>query len=568
MKFALFAIIILVIIINILAISFRRKYIQKIKKLEHEKLQIQNKPIFEEMTKIKQLNMTGETEERFEDWRAEWTEVIDVKMPEVDNLFFEAEEQIDYFKFKKIKETISEVEEKIQSSEETMNNILSGLDLLIGSEEKNRVEMEALQEQHRAARKKILAHQPAFGSTVSPLEKELEEFNPKFAEYETLTESGNYLQAREIVIELTEKGAFLFQLVENLPALLKDLQITIPNSIRELRNGIREMEEQAYYLNHLEINQKLDGIEVEIKEMLDKTSELEMDGVAQRTDEIHEEIDAMYDALEEEVIARHYVESEYEKELDELQRLTEFVQSALTEVVFIQQSYRISDEEAKIPQEALDEIEQLSKKFDLITMQIEEGNSAYSSLQEEIKANNETRNRIYEEIQAFASRIKNLRNDEHKVREEVDELTKALQAVDRSLHRGNIPGIPNDIDARLEEAEEQLYIVRQSLEEVPLNMALVYSYLDNAKQSVQSMQEKSEELLENVLLIEYIIQYGNRYRASNENIHQQLQEAEESFRQFRYAKALEEAATAVEEVEPGAMKRIEELLQEQGKLDM
>lgn len=568
MKFALFAIIILVIIINILAISFRRKYIQKIKKLEHEKLQIQNRPIFEEMTKIKQLNMTGETEERFEEWRAEWTEVIDVKMPEIDNLFFEAEEQIDYFKFRKIKETISEVEEKIQSSEDTMNNILSGLDLLIGSEEKNRVEMETLQEQHRAARKKILAHQPAFGSTVSPLEKELEEFNPKFAEYATLTESGNYLQAREIVIELTEKGAFLFQLVESLPALLKDLQITIPNSIRELRNGIREMEEQAYYLNHLEINQQLDEIEIEIQEMLDKTNKLEMDGIVQRTDEIHEEIDAMYDALEEEVIARHYVESEYEKELDELQRLTELVQSALTEVVFIQQSYRISDEEAKIPQEALDEIEQISKKFDLITMQIEEGNSAYSSLQEEIKANHEKRNRIYEEITAFASRIKNLRNDEHKVREEVDGLTKALQAVDRSLHRGNIPGIPNDIDARLEEAEEQLYIVRQSLEEVPLNMSLVYSYLDNAKQSVQSMQEKSEELLENVLLIEYIIQYGNRYRASNEKIHQQLQEAEESFRQFRYAKALEEAATAVEEVEPGAMKRIEELLQEQGKLDM
>ncbi len=32
--------------------------------------------------------------------------------------------------------------------------------------------------------------------------------------------------------------------------------------------------------------------------------------------------------------------------------------------------------------------------------------------------------------------------------------------------------------------------------------------------------------------------------------------------QFRYAKALEEAATAVEEMEPGAMKRIEELVKE------
>ena len=38
--------------------------------------------------------------------------------------------------------------------------------------------------------------------TVNPLEKELESFNPKFAEYDELTANGNYLQAREIVITL------------------------------------------------------------------------------------------------------------------------------------------------------------------------------------------------------------------------------------------------------------------------------------------------------------------------------------------------------------------------------
>ena len=40
-------------------------------------------------------------------------------------------------------------------------------------------------------------------------------------------------------------------------------------------------------------------------------------------------------------------------------------------------------------------------------------------------------------------------------------------------HKGNIPGIPDEMDARLEEAEEQIYIVTQSLQEVPLNMKLV-----------------------------------------------------------------------------------------------
>ena len=563
MKTTIVVIIILIIILNILAISFRRKHINRIKVLENKKTEIQHKPIFEEMAKIKQLNMTGETEEKFESWRADWTEVIDIHMLEIDNLFFDAEEQIDHFKIKKIKQTISLIEEKVQQCETKMNEILTGLDLLIGSEEKNRVEMEALQEQRHAARKKILAHQPAFGATVGPLEAELEAFNPKLEEYEMLTENGNYLQAREIVIELTEKGEWLFPVIENLPELLTDIQHAIPTSIRELRNGIREMEGQSYYLGHLELEKKLGNIENELEEMLVKTSELEMDGIQERTGEIHQELDGFYDALEEEVIARHFVESEYEKVRDELQGVTNFIEEILEEVTYVQQSYRLPEQEAEIPQKALEEIEKVNKKFALITKQLNESSSAYSSVQEEIKSLHETTEQLEQEIKAFAERIKNLRNDEHKVREEVEVLSKVLHETDRSLHRGNIPGIPGDIDARLEEAEEQLYIVRQSLQEIPLNMTLVYSYLENAKQSVDEVKEKTVELLENVVLIEYIIQYGNRYRASNEDVHKQLQEAEESFRQFRYAKALEEAATAVEAAEPGAMKRIEELLQEQ-----
>ena len=70
-------------------------------------------------------------------------------------------------------------------------------------------------------------------------------------------------------------------------------------------------------------------------------------------------------------------------------------------------------------------------------------------------------------------------------------------------------------------------------------------------------------MIENVMLIERLIQYGNRYRASNAQIHGRLLEAEEAFHQFRYVKALEDAAKAVESVEPGAIKRIEELVQEQ-----
>ena len=203
MMIAFITALIALIILMITAIYFRRKHIKAIGRLEKEKLQIQHKPILEEMTKVKQLNMTGETEEKFERWRSQWSEVMDVHMPSIDSLLFDAEDAIDRLRYTKATEVEKDIHEKIRFCDKKMNDILNELNELVGSEEKNRIEMEKLQDQYRAARKTILAHHHSFGMTADPLEKELESFNPKFALYGELTVNGNYLQASEIVMSLT-----------------------------------------------------------------------------------------------------------------------------------------------------------------------------------------------------------------------------------------------------------------------------------------------------------------------------------------------------------------------------
>lgn len=561
METVIIAIVVLAILFAILIFLLRRKHIAQIGLLEKQKLEIQHKPIFEEMMKVKALNMTGETAEKFERWRTEWTEVMDIHMPELDSFLFDLEEYIDRLKFKKATETEKLLEEKLTAYRERMNSILKELEELVGSEEKNRFEMKELEKQHRTARKKILAHQPSFGVTVDPLEKELELLKPKFEAYYELTEQGNYLQAREIVISLTEKGTKLFSLIDQLPSLLSDIQTKIPAAIRELRNGTREMEAQHYYLKHLELPEHFKEIEEKLSAMLIKIEQLEMEQIQEETDAINLQIDSFYDALEKEVLSKQFVDQNFETVQEELLDNITAAQEALTEIVFVQKSYRLSEAELNIPQAALEELEKIKKQFDMITTQIENETSAYSILQEELEQIREHLVAIKADREQFAERVRKLRNDETKVRTEVEKLIRVLQEVDRSLHKGNIPGIPAEMDARLEEAEEQIYIVRQSLQEVPLNMVLVNGYLENAKQSIEEVSVKAKELLENVVLIEWIIQYGNRYRATNKEMNERLLEAEESFRQFRYAKALEEAATAVEEVEPGAMQKIEELVQ-------
>ncbi|MCM3317008.1 septation ring formation regulator EzrA [Rummeliibacillus stabekisii] len=558
MSFFIAAIIVLCIIIAIVFI-FRRKHRTEIQRLEQNKQQIQNKPVLEELMKVKALNMNGQTEEMFERWRNKWTELMDVEMPKIDELLFDAEEQVDKFRFGKATEIEKDIDSRITEYDNEMAIILKELDELVGSEEKNRVEVEQLKEQYRSARKTLLAHQYSYGPAAVPLEKRLETFTPQFEEYEELTSSGNYLKARELVVNLSNEGQKTFKLINEIPTLLTEIQHKIPSDIHEIRNGHREMEDQSYFLVHLEILDKLEEMEKSLAEFKQKVADLDIDNVQQQVEVIKDEIESFYDALEKEVIGKKYVDLHFVSIGEQLESTLKATEEMAIEAEAVQKSYRLPSREAEIPKNCKQQLLALQQRYDFLAVEVREEQSAYSSMEEVLKELKDSIENLFQEQKQFAERMNNLRIDENKARATLNNLRKMLSDTERMIHKANLPGIPEEMDARLEEATERIFIVVNNLQEIPLNMETVYKNLEIAEKCIEEVRQTAVEMLENVQLIESIIQYGNRYRKTNPAMHQQLLEAEAAFRDMRYAKALETAATAVEAAEPGAMKKIQVL---------
>ncbi len=558
MSFFIAAIIVLCIIIAIVFI-FRRKHRTEIQRLEQNKQQIQNKPVLEELMKVKALNMNGQTEEMFERWRNKWTELMDVEMPKIDELLFDAEEQVDKFRFGKATEIEKDIDSRITEYDNEMAIILKELDELVGSEEKNRVEVEQLKEQYRSARKTLLAHQYSYGPAAVPLEKRLETFTPQFEEYEELTSSGNYLKARELVVNLSNEGQQTFKLINEIPTLLTEIQHKIPSDIHEIRNGHREMEDQSYFLVHLEILDKLEEMEKSLAEFKQKVADLDIDNVQQQVEVIKDEIESFYDALEKEVIGKKYVDLHFISIGEQLESTLKATEEMAIEAEAVQKSYRLPSREAEIPKNCKQQLLALQQRYDFLAVEVREEQSAYSSMEEVLKELKDSIEKLFQEQKQFAERMNNLRIDENKARATLNNLRKMLSDTERMIHKANLPGIPEEMDARLEEATERIFIVVNNLQEIPLNMETVYKNLEIAEKCIEEVRQTAVEMLENVQLIESIIQYGNRYRKTNPAMQQQLLEAEAAFRDMRYAKALETAATAVEAAEPGAMKKIQVL---------
>ncbi|RST60435.1 septation ring formation regulator EzrA [Siminovitchia terrae] len=555
--------IIFIIIIFIIGYTIRKKYYKEIDKLEAKKMETMNQPVVEKLAKVKQLNMTGKTEEMFEEWRKTWDDIITVQFPHIDELLFDAEEYTDKFNFKKVKEARDQIEGELVQINLQMQKILDELKELTDSEEKSRTDIESLKETYGAVKKSLLTESHTFGEARKKLEEQLESAAKKISKYETLVEGGDYIEARKEVVSLSEELEILVYRVDKIPDLLTDCQTIIPSQKDELLLGYKEMQKQGYVLDHIQMESLMEKMEEELKTYKDFLIQTEVDEVADGLDEIKEQIEVLYDLLEKEVYARHYVLQKNEETGAYLNKLKEANEQLKSETELVQESYQLFDNDLDVPQNLEKSLGQLMRRYELLEGKIQEDQLAFTSLSEELNEIESGLEQLETKQHLFAERLQSLRKDELEAKEKIALLKRKVSDIVRLVKKSRMPGLPSDIESLYEQASEQIEDVFRSLLEKPLNMKSVQSHLYEATDTVDHLYSRTEEHIENARLAEQVIQYGNRYRSQSPQLREDLEKAEKAFRNYEYRSSLEQAAAAVEKLEPGALKKIEEMFNEE-----
>lgn len=554
---------IFILILYITGYLLKKRHYKEIDRLEAWKIEVMNSPVLDELSKVKRLNMTGQTEELFEKWRKDWDDIVTNSLPDIEEYLFDAEEYIDKYRFNRAKNIQKTIDEDLSKTEEKIKSLVNEINDLVGSEEKNRTEIEELKELYRLSKKTLLAHRHNYGVAEKALELKLDEVILSFQQFDELTSSGNYLEAKETVLFIKAKLEDITNKLELIPNLLVECQSRIPAQLDEIKDGFREMAQQGYKLDHVQLGNEVERIENELltfKQLLEKT---ETEDVVKGIEDIKDSIELLYDLLEEEVKAKQFI-LENENSTKEMLQTTQLTNEALkSEIENIKQSYHLSDSklENHIQLEKL--LIQMVKRFELLQHKIEQDETAYSLLKEELADIKHHLEEMNSELAIFTEDLQMLRKDELAAREKVQDLTRKMAEAIKLVSKNNIPGIPEHLLNRMDEAKHSIKDVKEKLEENPLDIPSVQRVLEIAVINVDKTYDHINELVETVMLVEKVIQYGNRYRSRYSSVEKGLKEAELSFRGFDYEAALEQAATTIEEVEPGALKRIEALLQEQ-----
>jgi septation ring formation regulator len=550
----------IIICIFLAGFFMKKKYYKEMDRLEAWKIEISTRPVLNEMQKVKQLNMNGQTEERFERWRGIWDEIQTVLLPDLEELWFDAEEHIDKCRFKKVKEVQASIAQELTNMAGKIDLLLSELQELIGSEEMNRVEIEELKDIYRECKKMLLAHRHSFGKTEKHLEKRLEDVSGIFIQFDENTENGNYIAAREIVLTIKAKLEKTKRDMDLIPNILLECKTTIPSQLLELKDGYKEMLSQGYLLEHVQLEKESERITRELDECLKQVEQADIEDVQMKIDEWKESIDILYDLLENEVLSKHEIKQRDHEILEMLYSAREANKTLNDEIMQIKQIYHLQEGDFGITGNLVKRLDQLFKRFELIEFKINENQTSYSHLCEELSAVKTLLESITLEQSSFLEKIRALRKDELTAREQLKQLKKKIAETIRLVSKSNIPGVPNEYKYLMEDARGSIQQVIGKLDEKPLDIPVVQQYLEVAILTVEKVTHTTDELFEMVKLAEKAIQYGNRYRSQYSTVDKGLYEAEQFFRSFQYKKAFEQAASSIEKVDPNALKKIETLL--------
>src|SRR5699024_5874398 len=180
----------------------------------------------------------------------------------------------------------------------------------------------------------------------------------------------------------------------------------------ELSRGIQEVKEAGYVISHLDLTKEINDYQ---SRLIDMVHELENEGTAHvksNLPDIEEQIKEMYASLEEEAIAKNFVESKmpsYERALAEL--ATTF-DDTKTEVEQLKETYYFEDADLE-KYMALDKsLSQLNEQMNQFISKVSENSQAHTTLRSELEMAFKQLEHLKEAHKGFKQSIQNLRKDE------------------------------------------------------------------------------------------------------------------------------------------------------------
>ncbi|MDI0257310.1 septation ring formation regulator EzrA [Staphylococcus aureus] len=556
--YIILAIIVIILIAVGVLFYLRSNKRQIIEKAIERKNEIETLPFDQNLAQLSKLNLKGETKTKYDAMKKDNVESTNKYLAPVEEKIHNAEALLDKFSFNASQSEIDDANELMDSYEQSYQQQLEDVNEIIALYKDNDELYDKCKVDYREMKRDVLANRHQFGEAASLLETEIEKFEPRLEQYEVLKADGNYVQAHNHIAALNEQMKQLRFYMEEIPELIRETQKELPGQFQDLKYGCRDLKVEGYDLDHVKVDSTLQSLKTELSFVEPLISRLELEEANDKLANINDKLDDMYDLIEHEVKAKNDVEETKDIITDNLFKAKDMNYTLQTEIEYVRENYYINESDAQSVRQFENEIQSLISVYDDILKEMSKSAVRYSEVQDNLQYLEDRVTVINDKQEKLQNHLIQLREDEAEAEDNLLRVQSKKEEVYRRLLASNLTSVPERFIIMKNEIDHEVRDVNEQFSERPIHVKQLKDKVSKIVIQMNTFEDEANDVLVNAVYAEKLIQYGNRYRKDYSNVDKSLNEAERLFKNNRYKRAIEIAEQALESVEPGVTKHIEE----------
>lgn len=555
--------IILAIVLGIVVIAYlgifvmQRATVKKVNVLKDRKAQLMSLKVRDELVEGRKLALTGQSLKEYQNLESRFNDVKNNKFLKIDQqanlVLFEARG----INFIKTRHELARLEAMVDDTEQTVHDVRNGLVELKKINEAHREAINELKKKYDELRKRLLAENFKFGPANGALDQFLKQLEADYDEFTRLTEAGDHATASDIYEQLAMETTQMEKMITEIPPLFEKLDTVYVDQLNELAHGHDELVAQGYVFPNDTLQQELQAIDQQRQQVLQLLGDLKLKEVSEQNGYIERRIDTLYDMMETEITARQQVMKNAKTLSSDLLRLREQNSTLAIELDRLSQSFQFNHKELETRRVLLEQInaaeEQVNHNDDLL----ESAEMSYS----ELRAKQEALLKHFAEIEAqqidIWEKISGFEKAKRSARQLGGEYQQEIENIKHAVERMSLPGLPATYLEYFFAVTNELGRLAKSLKADQVDMDEVQRQLNIVSADIDTLKEKTDTIVDQAALTEQLLQYANRYRATNERVAAASEQARMFYeRDYNFGKAMDVLGPALDSVEPGVYEKL------------
>ena len=557
----IFAIVIIVVILNLINKKERKKYQEQITNLERDKNLIISASILTELNKVEALVNNDKMQENYDEWHKKFSEIKDQDIPKITDELIVIEDLFNDKKYKELEEKIAHTELQIYYIKTKANFLLEEIKEITLSEERNRESITKLKVQYREIVAKYNNNLDDYQEVASPLELQFENVDKLFSSFEVAMENNSYQEVGRIVKAIDDTIGNLGIVIEEAPSIILMANKLIPKKMHDIKNISEKMIKEGYNLDYLNLDYNFAEAEKKISDIIARLNVLNVLDSTFELKTMSDYFDSIYNDFDKERISKKTFEEYTRTILIKTNKLEKVNNNLYKKIDALKYSYDLSDEDLKIIDVIRTDLKNIKKDYENIIGAHRSKTFAYTRISKEMELLNVRLIKVSDKLELALKTLESLKEDENRAREQLEEIKDILKKSKERINSYKLPIIPKIYYVQLGEATDAVKEIIKELEKKPISIKKLNLRVDTARDLTLKLYNTTNETVKTAQMAEFAIVYGNRYRSTNSDIDLGITKAENYFYKGDFKSSLESSINSLNIIEPGIHGRLLESVQ-------